>query len=715
MSFDVSAGTGADAYNARILLDNDPHDETILARLRADARTEFIDGSSEFTAALRSLRPAVEPELLAEPMRWAHYPWRHSVVAVPGPQAFRRLRLDRNRNMITLAEQQRLTALTIGVVGLSVGHAIAHTLAAQGLCGELRLADFDTLELSNLNRVPATVFDIGVNKAIVAARRIAELDPYLRVRVLTDGLTMDTMGSFLDGLDIAVEECDSLDIKAAVREAARARRIPVLMASSDRGLIDVERFDLEPDRPILHGLLGAIGVAELAGLSSTDKVPHVLSIIDAGRLSARGAASLVEVGRTLSTWPQVAGDIAVGAATVAEAVRRIGLGERLPSGRVRIDVSHSLDNVEEPARRPEPAPAVTACPVEQADNTPADAVAAAARCAPSGGNMQPWNIMSHNDSVTVELDPEYTSTMDVSYRGSAVAVGAATFNARVAAAALGMLGPVDISEDNDATAPLHAIVRLAAGRDDTLAALYQPMLERETNRHRGTPTHLTPAIVADLQAAAESEGGTLRLLTERPDIEQVAAILAATDRIRYLQPRLHAEMIAEVRWPGDDASDGLDIRTLGLAPSDLATLDVLRRGDVMARLAQWDAGEALGQDVTDRVLSSSALGVVTFAGSTLTDYARGGAAVESVWVAAQRLGLGVQPVSPVFLYAHDDRDLEELAAEYVMQLRDLQHRFRALTSTAPNEAQALVLRFSHAPRPSLRSSRRAPVGGTLGE
>ena len=28
------------------------------------------------------------------------------------------------------------------------------------------------------------------------------------------------------------------------------------MATSDRGLVDVERFDLEPHRPILHGLLG---------------------------------------------------------------------------------------------------------------------------------------------------------------------------------------------------------------------------------------------------------------------------------------------------------------------------------------------------------------------------------------------------------------------------------------------------------------------------
>ncbi|EHB55776.1 UBA/THIF-type NAD/FAD binding protein [Mycolicibacterium rhodesiae JS60] len=713
MSFDVSADSGADAYNARVLLSDDPHDDPILAQLREHPRTEFIDRSAEFDSALRALRPAVETELLNEPTRWAHYPWRHAVIAVPGPRAFHRLRLDRNRNMITLDEQQRLAGLSIGVVGLSVGHAIAHTLAAQGLCGELRLADFDELELSNLNRVPATVFDIGVNKAVVAARRIAELDPYLRVRAMTDGVTVDTMGTFLDGLDIVVEECDSLDIKAAVREAARARRIPVLMASSDRGLIDVERYDLEPDRPILHGLLGDIGVAELAGLSSADKVPYVLRIIDAGRLSDRGAASLVEVGRTLSTWPQLAGDIAVGAATVAEAVRRIGLGERLPSGRIRIDVSHALDGLTAPAPVPEPAAPVPTESTGQADCAPADAVAAAARRAPSGGNMQPWNIVSHNDSVIVELDPKYTSAMDVAYRGSAVAIGAAAFNARVAAAEFGVLGPVTITEDDEPT-PLRAAVELAPGRDDTLAALYGPMLDRTTNRHRGTPSPLTTATVTDLHAAAQAEGGSLRLLTGRPDLQRAATILAATDRIRYLQPRLHAEMMSEVRWPGDDDSDGLDIRGLELAAADMATLEILRRGDVMARLAQWKAGEALGQDVTERVLSSSALGVVTVAGHTLTDYARAGAAVEAVWIAAAQHGLGVQPVSPVFLYAHDDRDLDELAPESVAELRDLQVQFRALTGTGPDEAQALVLRFSHAPSPSVRSRRRTASGRTLG-
>ena len=134
-------------------------------------------------------------------------------VAVLGPQGFRAVRLDRNRNNITTREQARLGALRIGVAGLSVGHVIAHTLAAQGLCGQLRLADFDHLELSNLNRVPATVFDLGLNKADVAARRIAELDPYLPVEVLASGFADgagahvffqvgDLLFEFLQGIEL---------------------------------------------------------------------------------------------------------------------------------------------------------------------------------------------------------------------------------------------------------------------------------------------------------------------------------------------------------------------------------------------------------------------------------------------------------------------------------------------------------------------------------
>ena len=664
---------------------------------------EFIDHSDSQLEEVRKLLPPPDPELVAEPCRWAYYPWRRTVVAVLGPRAFRALRLDRNRNMITAEEQARLGGLRIGVAGLSVGHVIAHTLAAQGMCGELRLADFDRLELSNLNRVPATVFDLGVNKAEVAARRIAELDPYLEVRVLAAGLTVDTIDEFLDGLDIVVEECDSLEMKVVVREGARARRIPVLMASSDRGQLDVERFDLEPDRPILHGLLGESDLARLPQMSNREKIPHLLRFLEAEQLSPRLAASAVEVDRRLSSWPQLAGDVVLGATAIAEAVRRIGAGEDLRSGRARIDVDGRLDQLDEPVMT-----ADHSLP-EQYSDPPlpglSGMVTAAAIRAPSGGNAQPWHIEATPDAVTISLAPQHTSTMDVGFRGSAVALGATLFNAKVAAASQQMLGPVSLQSNVDGT-PLQATLDLRPGADPDLAGLYQPMLARETNRRLGTAQPIPAETIGLLAAAARREGARLHLITERDDIGRTATIFAAADRIRYLTPGLHADTVSELRWPDDDSPDtGIDVNSLELEAGDLAVLGILRRPDVMNHLAQWNAGTALGEDTRHRLLASSAIAVISVTGGALTDYARGGAAVEAVWIAAQHCGLAVQPFSPVFLYARDAKDLAELSASFADELGDLQQTFRKLVGISADAAPALVLRFAASEPASVRSRR----------
>ncbi len=704
--------TDADRCRAETLDPGDPDDSLVLKALRADPQIEFIDTWDDQVAAMKELRPPPDQRLLDERQRWAYYPWRRAVVSVLGPTAFRAVRLDRNRNKITADEQCRLGDLRVGVIGLSVGHAIAHTLAVEGACGELRLADFDSLELSNLNRVPASVFDLGVNKAIVAARRIAEVDPYLPVTVQTTGLTADTLGEFLNGLDIVVEECDSLDMKVLVREAARTLRLPVLMATSDRGLVDVERFDLEPSRPILHGLLGDLDSAGLAGLTSQDKVPYVLRILDAQRLSPRLAASLIEVERTLTTWPQLAGDVALGATVVAEAVRRIGLRTELSSGRIRIDIADALDKLEAPATQHDPPPSPEhSNPVEAPSR--AEIVAAAAIRAPSGGNAQPWHVEVTPDSVCLRLAPERTSTMDVAFRASAVAIGAATFNARVAAAAHGVIGRVEFDNGDDGS-PLRATVRLCRGDEPELARLYQPMLRRETNRHLGTTEPLDSSTVEFLESVARHEGARIRLLTSNAEIESAANILATADRVRYLTPRLHAEMFSELRWPDDASPDtGIDVRSLELDPGDLVMLDVLRRPEVMAQLAEWNAGNALREETHNRVRTSAAVGVVIVPGRTLTDYARGGSALEAVWITAQEHGLAVQPVSPAFLYAHDQSDLHALSPTFAESLARLQLAFRDLIGTERDDSEVLVLRFCQAQRPSVRSRRRGI--GALGQ
>jgi molybdopterin/thiamine biosynthesis adenylyltransferase len=672
----------------------------VLEQLRADSDIDFIDHREAQLTELRGLLPPPGAELLEERYRWAYYPWRRAAVAVLGPRGFRAVRLDRNRNVVTADEQLRLGALRIGVVGLSAGHVIAHTLAAQGLCGELRLADFDQLQLSNLNRVPATVFDIGLNKAEAAARRIAELDPYLPVRIFESGLTLDTIDEFLDGLDIAVDECDSLDMKAIVRERARARGIP---ATSDRGLVDVERFDLDPQRPILHGLLGNVDPASLARMTSGEKVPHLLRFLEAQQLSARGAASLLEIDRTLSTWPQVSGDVAAGAPVIAESVRRIGLGEHLSSGRLRLDVSGALDRLDEPK-----SPDVDAAPPPEYSDPVwpgvAGTIAAAAIRAPSGGNAQPWHIEASSREIAIRLDPEVSSTMDIGYRGSAVALGAAIFNAKVAAAAHQVLGPVNFTEADDV--PLRAVLHLGDATDPDLAGLYDAMLNREANRRLGTARPVADDTIRILHTAAEREGARLHVLTEFEDIAKAATIIAASDRARYLTPELHSEMIAELRWPGDPLPDtGIDIRSLEFAPGELVVVEILRRPDVMDHLARWNAGSVLGEGSRRQVAASSALAVISVAGGSLTDYAVGGSAAEAVWITAQQHGLAVQPMSPIFLYARGRDDLDLASKAFSTELSALQQDFVHLFGIAAEDAVALLLRFAVSEPATVRSLR----------
>lgn len=272
---------------------------------------------------------------------WVYYPWKRKLVHLLDKEPFVFVRTNRNRNKITEAEQQLLERQKIGIIGLSVGQALALTLVMERSVGELRLADFDSLELSNLNRIRAGVDQLGVPKVIATAREIAEIDPFVKVVCYPEGVTESTIDRFLtEGgrLDLLVDECDSLDVKIVARLRARSLGIPVVMDTSDRGLIDVERFDLEPDRPIFHGLAEGLDWEGLKHLSNQEKIPHVMKIVGFEQMSPRLKQSLKEVGKTILTWPQLASSVMLGAASGADVCRRIALGEYQDSGRYYIDL-----------------------------------------------------------------------------------------------------------------------------------------------------------------------------------------------------------------------------------------------------------------------------------------------------------------------------------------------------------------------------------------
>jgi tRNA threonylcarbamoyladenosine dehydratase len=179
---------------------------------------------------------------------WIYLPWEGRVVHLLAAEAYFEVITDRNRDKITSDEQRLLRTRRIGVVGLSVGGEAAVTVAQEHLCGEIMLADFDRLDLSNLNRMGAGIDDLGRNKAMIVARRIARIDPYLAVTVFTEGVTEANLDAFLDGLDLLIEECDGLGIKHEVRRRARQRGLNIVFAADERGFLSIEPY---ADRPEL--------------------------------------------------------------------------------------------------------------------------------------------------------------------------------------------------------------------------------------------------------------------------------------------------------------------------------------------------------------------------------------------------------------------------------------------------------------------------------
>ena len=109
---------------------------------------------------------------------------------------------------------KRSRALIVGLGGL--GSPVALYLAAAGV-GELHLADFDTVDLTNLQRqVIHDGASVGIGKVESAMRRLGALNP--QIRLVSHSAALDE-----DSLDAAVAAVDLvLDCTVARRSVLRA-------------------------------------------------------------------------------------------------------------------------------------------------------------------------------------------------------------------------------------------------------------------------------------------------------------------------------------------------------------------------------------------------------------------------------------------------------------------------------------------------------------
>lgn len=274
---------------------------------------------------------------------WVYYPWRSLALRVPTEEAYLKLRTARNRDLITEDEQRKYRASHLGIAGLSVGSSALIAIALTGGPKHVKLADPDTIEMSNLNRMQASLPDVGAKKTEVLAQTIWERDPFAQLELWRDGLSRVKLDAFVENLDIFVDEMDDIGLKFAAREACRNKAIPVVMATDngDGAILDVERFDEEPSRPLFHGRV-EMPAEPLEKLDRARFVELANRIIDTSYFTERQLASVGRVGKDLAGVPQLGSAAMLSGAIAASAVRAISTGAPLPSGRYRVGYEQML-------------------------------------------------------------------------------------------------------------------------------------------------------------------------------------------------------------------------------------------------------------------------------------------------------------------------------------------------------------------------------------
>ncbi len=158
-----------------------------------------------------------------------------------------------NRNQFTRSEMvfgaeglERLHASTVAVFGVGgVGSFAAEALARVGV-GHLVLVDFDTVDITNVNRqLHAFPDTVGMSKVHLMEERVKRIYPEIEVTVYDTKYTAENAGEiFSASWDYVVDAIDMVSSKLDLIERCWKHGVPVISSMGTGNKMDPTRFEI---------------------------------------------------------------------------------------------------------------------------------------------------------------------------------------------------------------------------------------------------------------------------------------------------------------------------------------------------------------------------------------------------------------------------------------------------------------------------------------
>ena len=193
---------------------------------------------------------------------------------------------------IGLKGQEQLKQAKVLVVGAGgLGCPALQYLAAAGI-GTIGILDGDTVSVSNLHRqILYTIKDVGQSKAETSAKRLRELNPYIKINVEHQFLTPKNAIDLFQHYDIIVDGTDNFQTRYLANDASVITHKPLVFGSIFKfeGQVTVFNYNNGPTYRCLYpnppkpdtvpncSQIGVLGV--LPGIIGTYMANEVLKIV----------------------------------------------------------------------------------------------------------------------------------------------------------------------------------------------------------------------------------------------------------------------------------------------------------------------------------------------------------------------------------------------------------------------------------------------------
>ncbi len=123
--------------------------------------------------------------------------------------------------------QKKLSEATISLVGVGgLGSVIADALVRCGV-GEVRIADNDIVEESNLQR--QTLYnedDIGSPKVKIVQSKLKKINSNIDIKIQEERIGPDNIETFIDGSDLVLDGTDNLETRYIINDACVKNNLP---------------------------------------------------------------------------------------------------------------------------------------------------------------------------------------------------------------------------------------------------------------------------------------------------------------------------------------------------------------------------------------------------------------------------------------------------------------------------------------------------------